>query len=73
MSNVPGNKDLVEDKINGLLFENDNQEDFIDCLKRMFTDRELRKRLSVNCVSSMQKKFSIESMTKQYVELMKPS
>lgn len=70
VSNVAGNKDLVIEGVNGLLFDLGNEAQLINRLDRIYKDADLRWRLSMAARQSMVEGFSVESMTQQFLELL---
>ncbi|KOE84880.1 hypothetical protein ACS86_05695 [Vibrio alginolyticus] len=58
VSDIPGNKDLVQHDVNGLIFECDNFYDLSEMIARYFDNAELLKEHSINARKSVMKNFS---------------
>jgi glycosyltransferase involved in cell wall biosynthesis len=46
VTRVPGNVDVIQDQVNGLLFDHDNEQQLADALTRVLVDEPLRLRLA---------------------------
>ncbi|MGN0163991.1 MAG: glycosyltransferase [Candidatus Ornithomonoglobus sp.] len=68
-SAVGGVPDMIENEINGILTGPDT-DSIANAMKRMYESKELRKKLGSNAVESA-KKYSVENMTKGYLEIYK--
>lgn len=68
-SDIEGNKESVEDGINGLLFENKNSENLAQKLTAVLTDPNLRNRLSQNSSDTYLNKFSTKSQIENYLKI----
>ena len=66
---VGGTVDLVQDKVNGILVEPDNAGQLYQAMKKILQDKELAKALGVQARKTAVEKFSLESVTEQYVSL----
>lgn len=64
-TNVVGNKDIVVNNENGLLFEMDNLEDCIDKIGKLVTEKVLWTKLSANTKKTAEEKFSIAKMIQE--------
>lgn len=65
-----GNRDIMENGINGFLLENENEEEFSRKIIDLFEDKELYKRMSKNAVSYA-KKYDIVEYTDELIKLYK--
>lgn len=63
--------ELVENGENGFLCEMDNVDDFVEKIKILGDNEELRKKIGKTNREKIFKKFSIEQMAKQYVKVYK--
>jgi L-malate glycosyltransferase len=68
-SNIEGNRESVEDGINGLLFKNGNREDLAEKLTTILTDQKLRQSLSLNSSETYLKKFSTKAQIDNYLRI----
>jgi glycosyltransferase involved in cell wall biosynthesis len=68
VSNVGGNPEVVEDKINGLLVEYNNKQQIIEAIKLLETQPELKQKIVQNTAKTLEK-FSNQRMFKEYLEL----
>ena len=69
-SNVGGIPDMVEDNINGLLFENENVDELYIKMKQLATGGELWSKLSRNARAKFVEKYSIEKLPGRFEELL---
>jgi len=69
-SNVGGIPDMVEDNINGLLFENENVEDLYFKMKLLVTGGELWNKLSKNARIKFIDKYSLEKLPARFEQLL---
>ncbi|SMG50500.1 Glycosyltransferase involved in cell wall bisynthesis [Marivirga sericea] len=65
-TNFAGIPDVVQHEENGLLYENENYEDFANQIKRAVEDQELRKKLLENGRKTAFNTFSIENTINKY-------
>ncbi|WP_296619088.1 glycosyltransferase family 4 protein [Marivirga sp.] len=65
-TNYAGIPDVVQHNENGLLYENENYEDFANQIKRLVEDQDLRKKLLENGRTTAFDKFSIENTINKY-------
>lgn len=68
-SNVGGNKESIEDGVNGFLFEIGNVKDLSDKMEIILSDQELTKKLSTKSYATYAQKFSMKVQLKNYLEL----
>jgi len=68
-SNVGGNKEIIEDKKNGLLFEVGDKQDLAEKLSVLCNDKSLREELGVNARNKILKDYSIDIVTEKYIRL----
>ena len=61
-SDIVGNNEVVENGINGFLFDLNNIETAVNSILKLYNDKELRKRFSIAAKSSFVNKFSAEIM-----------
>lgn len=62
LSDVVGNKDIVDDGKNGLLFNLESYEDFEKKLEILLEDNAVRRKFLENGLSTIQNRFSIDTM-----------
>lgn len=67
-TNFAGIPDVVQHEENGLLYENENYEDFAHQIKRAVEDQKLRHKLLENGKKTAFEKFSIENTINKYEE-----
>lgn len=70
-SNFEGVKDVIEDGVNGLLFEKENTEQLAQILDKIVTDFESYRLPVVNFQKKINEEFRIETMIKKHLELYK--
>ena len=68
-SNVGGNKEIIEDKKNGLLFEVGDKQDLAEKLSVLCNDKSLREELGMNARNKILKDYSIDIVTEKYIRL----
>ena len=68
-SNVGGNKEIIEDKKNGLLFEVGDKQDLAEKLAVLCSNKSLREELGVNARNKILKDYSIDIVTEKYIRL----
>ena len=66
---VGGTIDLVQDGFNGILIEPDNAGQLYQAMKKILQDKDLAKALGVQARKTAAEKFSLKSVTEQYVSL----
>ncbi len=64
-SNIDGTNELIENEVNGLLFESKNYHDLAEQILRLYESAKLRKQLGENGYSSYKNKYDINSYAKQ--------
>lgn len=68
-SRVGGSPELIEDGLNGLLFEAGSAADLAEKLRVVLEDSELRKRLAERGATSVAQRFSIEAAARRMAEI----
>lgn len=61
--------DQIEDGKDGFIIPFDDFSSLADSLKIIFTDPELKTRMSQNAINKAKRKFSLEKMVKEYIEV----
>lgn len=66
-SDIKGHKDLVNDGVNGLLFENGNRAHLIDCMRKMHDGyaKEIKERLDISYIS----KYTLNEVKPQIMDI----
>ena len=62
---VDGTKEIVSHDLNGLLFPVRDEQKLAEAIMAVHQDKELRKRLGVYAMATVQEKFTLESMVKE--------
>jgi glycosyltransferase involved in cell wall biosynthesis len=70
-SKIPGNVDIIDENISGLLFESKNKEQLAIKLELLIKNSELRNVLAENLHKKVQAEFSIEQMITKTIEIYK--
>jgi glycosyltransferase involved in cell wall biosynthesis len=68
-TNIPGNRDIIEDNKTGLLAESKNAQDIAEKIEELMRNIELRKTLVENLEQKVTKEFSIEKMIEKTKQL----
>jgi glycosyltransferase involved in cell wall biosynthesis len=68
-SNAGGNKESVEDGVNGFLFESGNIKDLSEKMAILLSDQELTKKMSARSSAIYSEKFSMKTQLKNYLKL----
>ena len=68
-SRIGGNVELVEDSKTGLLFEQGNQKELCDCLKRFYENQELMRNIGFNARRQMEEFYSFPRIVEYYNKL----
>ena len=63
-----GHKEIIENGVNGLLFEQDNHDQFAGHIIDLYNDEELRQKFSLNAIASVQK-FSLVNSLKSMANI----
>jgi glycosyltransferase involved in cell wall biosynthesis len=65
-SNAGGNTELIENDVNGNIFELDNEKELSDRINQLLFDSKKKKEFSVKSKEIIQKKFTLEKMVDEY-------
>jgi len=65
-SNIEGNREMISDKENGLLFQNGNALDLAEMINYLFSNNDLYLKISKNCLKYIEKEYSWKSIALQY-------
>lgn len=68
-SKLPSNLEIVNDKENGILFENENSDDLANQINLFFQNVSLQKKLSDSALSTIKSKYSWDDIAKHYLML----
>jgi glycosyltransferase involved in cell wall biosynthesis len=68
-SRVDGIKEIIEDKVDGLLFKKENVEELAEKIRYLTDNPEERKKLGVRLQNKAKEKFSIKKIVKDYENL----
>ena len=69
-SRVGGIQYIVEDGVNGYLFENENKEQLSLCMKKLLDDDELCKKMGNESVHLIEKRYSAQIYIDKYVDML---
>ena len=69
VSDVPGNRDVVDHEVNGLRFAAGDAEALANCLDRLVGDEESRARLGAEARRHVERKYSLPSVVDRYMDL----
>lgn len=69
VSNVPGNSDVVEHGVNGLLFTVNDPHSLAECMKTLLDKREVRRRLGEAARKGVEREYSLHSVAERYIAL----
>ncbi len=64
-SNVTGNKDLIDNKKNGFLYDINNPKEAVECIVKLSEDKNLWKDFSKECWLKIKNNFSLEKMCEE--------
>lgn len=70
-SDLSANKEIISDKINGLLFHSENVDDLAAQITLFFQDRALQKKLSDNALSTIASEYNWDEIALAYLAMMK--
>lgn len=70
-SNAPGVNEIIKDKENGLLFEINNKDSFIEKIKTLIDNKELRVTIATNALKDIKDRFSPERISVETIEYYK--
>ena len=70
-SDFGGNREMIRDGIDGLIFQRDNHFALCDCILRLLDDKALYADISREAKTSYFDNFSMPTMTKKYKDLYK--
>jgi len=68
-SRIGGNTDVINDGDNGLLFEVGDEAGLTEALVKCLRDKALRQRIGARARQTIEKRFSLNAISEQYVEL----
>lgn len=68
-SNVDGIPEIIENEVDGLLFENGNIQSLVSCIIRLTDSAELRARLGNNLNKKINTKYSANIVSKKYLDM----
>lgn len=68
-TSVGGNKEIIQDNINGILVENNNAYDLGKAIERMLFDGDYRKTIGNNGIFRVRETFSLDRMLREYENL----
>jgi glycosyltransferase involved in cell wall biosynthesis len=69
VSNIPGNALLVQNEKNGLVFETENSDALVEALSLCLNDSAFRERMGKAARSTIEEKYSLESVAERYIAL----
>lgn len=69
VTRVPGNIDVVQEEVNGLLFDHDNDRQLAAVVSRALTDEPLRRRLSASAREHVVENHNLDQIAGQFIEL----
>jgi glycosyltransferase involved in cell wall biosynthesis len=67
-TNIPGNRELIVDDLNGLLIEPNSVDALAESMHILLTDKALAERLGRQARLTVEKEYSLEAITDQYIE-----
>lgn len=70
-SNAPGVNEIIKDNENGLLFETNNKDAFIEKIKTLINNKELREKLAAKALADIKERFSPERICIETIEYYK--
>lgn len=70
-SNISGSNEIVQDEINGLLFQKDNVGDLVKKMLKLIYDQDFKKQLEKNALKSYHDFYSYDVCIKKYMNLYK--
>lgn len=69
VSNVPGNRILVKEEANGLVFDPLNARELANVLERILKEKELANQLGKNARELIHERYSMQSVAQQFIDL----
>ena len=60
VSNVMGINEIINDNRNGMLFENDNENDLANKIEKMLIDQDLKEKLRTNAINYVFKNYNLD-------------
>ena len=69
-SDLPANKEIIEEQVNGLLFKSEDSEDLAKKIALFFDDADLSDKLPLNEQETIEKEYAWDKIAKQYLELL---
>jgi glycosyltransferase involved in cell wall biosynthesis len=70
-SKIPGNVDIIDENISGLLFESKNKEQLATKLELLIKNPDMRERLAQNLHQKVEKEFSLKRMVEETITVYK--
>ena len=68
-TDIGANKRIIKNGINGFLVK--NEEEWIDCIIRLISDKALRERMAANAIQTVQDQFSLDANQHKYLNIFK--
>jgi len=68
-TDVGGVKEIVQDNFNGFIIEKENKEQLVSALRKLISDKELRRKFSVNALETIRKGFTEEIMYEKTIKV----
>jgi len=69
-SDLPANEEIIEDQVNGLLFESEDSEDLAKKIALFFDDADLSDKIAYTALETIEKEYAWDKIAKQYLELL---
>lgn len=69
VTRVPGNIDVIQDDVNGLLFDHDDEQQLAHAISRVLTDDSLRARLAVAARQHVVQHHDLDKIAASYIDL----
>jgi len=69
-SDLPANKEIIEDKVNGLLFKSEDSEDLAKKITLFFDDAEIQIILAKNSLQTIKNEYNWNDIAQSYLELL---
>lgn len=69
VSRVPGNVDVIQDQVNGMLFDHNDESQLAHALSRVLTDEPLRSRLAAEARRHVVRNHDLDKIASGYIDL----